>query len=374
MTPSRFPTSLLKMALLGAMIMLLVAVPLATAETIYTVQPGDTLASIARRHGTSITALAQANNLVNPNLIFPNQQLRIPDGVSPAPPPPVSPPPSSPTPAPPTTPPGTGTSTVYVVQPGDTLMRIGIRFGVSTAVLIQANNIANPNFIYVGQRLTIPNQHNQPNQPNQPTQPPPTQPPPPPTSNNLLPNPSFEGGWYHPGGNAELQIPEGWRFEWDEGPTGFGSNSWDVYHKPEVRVLNRAFLPPHEHADFIFHGNQTVKVFKGSAPVSFRLLTEVALPPGTYRLTIRLFPDLVMGYEGGQKVWATDSTAGDVRLIMPGGGTGWLFPTFGQRNEFRGTFTLNQAQTVTVGTAVRGRFAIQNNGFFLDDWSLVRVP
>lgn len=44
----------------------------------YTVQPGDTLARIASRFGTTVTALAQLNGITNPNLIYVGQQLRIP--------------------------------------------------------------------------------------------------------------------------------------------------------------------------------------------------------------------------------------------------------------------------------------------------------
>lgn len=29
-------------------------------------------------------------------------------------------------------------------------------------------------------------------------------------------------------GIPELQLPNGWAFEWDEGPTGFGNQPWDV--------------------------------------------------------------------------------------------------------------------------------------------------
>jgi LysM repeat protein len=332
-----------------------------SAQTIYIVQRGDTLASIARRHGTSITALAQANNLVNPNLIYPNQRLIIPSNNQPP-----TQPPTQPTPTPPTT-----GSFVYVVQLGDTLRRISLRFGVSTAVLAQTNNISNPNIIYVGQPLIIPAPAPSPTPPsNQP----PNQPTPaPPTTSNLLPNSSFEGGWYHPNGAAELQIPNGWRFEWDQGPTGWGNNPWDVYNRPEVRVLNRAYLPPSEHNLFILQGNQTVKAFKGMSPISYRLLTEVALPAGTYRLTVRFVPDLVMGYENGQKVPPSDPSAGEVRLITPGGGSVW-FPANqgGQAQTLSHQFTLSQPQTVTVGGAFRARYAISNNGFFMDDWSLVR--
>ncbi|MBW4439187.1 MAG: LysM peptidoglycan-binding domain-containing protein [Pleurocapsa minor GSE-CHR-MK-17-07R] len=44
----------------------------------------------------------------------------------------------------------------YVVQYGDTLFRIAVRFNTSIQALATANGIANPNFIYVGQVLTIP--------------------------------------------------------------------------------------------------------------------------------------------------------------------------------------------------------------------------
>ena len=43
----------------------------------YVVRAGDTLSGIAARFGTSWQALAQKNNLANPNLIFPGQVLRI---------------------------------------------------------------------------------------------------------------------------------------------------------------------------------------------------------------------------------------------------------------------------------------------------------
>ncbi len=46
--------------------------------------------------------------------------------------------------------------TTYVVQRGDTLGAIARRFNSTVAVLVQLNNIRNPNLIYVGQRLRIP--------------------------------------------------------------------------------------------------------------------------------------------------------------------------------------------------------------------------
>jgi len=57
----------------------------AAADTSYTVRPGDTLAAIARRFGTTIEAIAAANHILNPNLIYVNQTLTIPTDGNPAP-------------------------------------------------------------------------------------------------------------------------------------------------------------------------------------------------------------------------------------------------------------------------------------------------
>ena len=44
----------------------------------YTVQPGDTLAAIAGRFAVTVEELAEANNLSDPDRIFPGQVLTIP--------------------------------------------------------------------------------------------------------------------------------------------------------------------------------------------------------------------------------------------------------------------------------------------------------
>ncbi len=195
----------------------------------------------------------------------------------------------------------------------------------------------------------------------------------PPRGPNLLPNPSFEAGWYHPGGIPELQIPEGWQFWWQEGANSLDPDPWNAWVRPEVRVLASAYLPPAEWPLFIWDGDQTVKVFKGYGAIHFELTTNLTLEPGTYVLVINLFPDLVVGYDNGQKIWAPDPLSGEVKLIAGNRNSGWLLPTFGQRNQFRYTFTLNQRETVRVGAAMRGRWAIQNNGWFMDDWDLYQL-
>ena len=105
----------------------------------YVVQPGDTLYSLALRFGTTVSDIALQNNIVNPSLIFVGQQLTIcPQGVTPPPPPPPA------------------GCTPYTVQTGDTLYSIAIRFGSTVQAIAQANNITNPNLIFVGQKLCIP--------------------------------------------------------------------------------------------------------------------------------------------------------------------------------------------------------------------------
>jgi LysM repeat protein len=44
----------------------------------YVVRSGDTLSAIGARHGVSYQAIAQANGISNPNLIYPGQRLTIP--------------------------------------------------------------------------------------------------------------------------------------------------------------------------------------------------------------------------------------------------------------------------------------------------------
>ena len=49
-----------------------------TPAAAYRVKPGDTLAAIARRHGTTVEALAAANGIGNPNRIRAGATLQIP--------------------------------------------------------------------------------------------------------------------------------------------------------------------------------------------------------------------------------------------------------------------------------------------------------
>jgi LysM repeat protein len=112
--------------------------------SVYVVRPGDTLSRIAARFNTTTATLAQLNGIANPNVIRYGQRLIIPTGAPPV----VQP--TSPAPTP------TGQPRTYTVRFGDTLFRIALRLGVPVNAIVQANNIANINRIYVGQVLVIP--------------------------------------------------------------------------------------------------------------------------------------------------------------------------------------------------------------------------
>lgn len=80
----------------------------------YTVRPGDTLSAIAARFGVTLSALIQANNITNANVIRVGQQLWIPAGGGTPEPAPTTP---GSTPAPPPTNPGSGFGYGFGIQP-----------------------------------------------------------------------------------------------------------------------------------------------------------------------------------------------------------------------------------------------------------------
>ena len=113
--------------------------------TAYIVQAGDTLFSIARRYGVSVNDLATANGLLNPNLIYVGQAIKIPGASA------VTP---TATPSANSTPPTT--NRIHVVLSGETLFRIALRYGTTVQSLATANNLSNIALIFVGQQLIIP--------------------------------------------------------------------------------------------------------------------------------------------------------------------------------------------------------------------------
>lgn len=102
--------------------------PSVTTE-VHIVKSGETLSEIASRYGTSYQALAELNNLSNPNLIFVGQQLNVAGAAA-------------------------AQTNVYTVRSGDNLSAIAARLGTTYQSLAQRNGLTNPNLIYAGQQLT----------------------------------------------------------------------------------------------------------------------------------------------------------------------------------------------------------------------------
>lgn len=115
-----------------------------------TVTLGDTLHQIARRCGTTVSALAGANpQIEDPDVIRVGWTLTIP-GTGDEPP--VAERPDEPQDPAPSQP-----SADYTVRPGDTLAEIAARHDVRLSALLAANpQIDDPNVIHIGQNLEIP--------------------------------------------------------------------------------------------------------------------------------------------------------------------------------------------------------------------------
>lgn len=102
----------------------------------YVIQPGDTLAIIANRFGVTVEDIIRVNPILQTQtFIFPGQIIHIPlPGEAPVP-----------------------RASLYIVQPGETLMSIAVRFNIPVGALLQVNpQITDPNLIFPGQIIAIP--------------------------------------------------------------------------------------------------------------------------------------------------------------------------------------------------------------------------
>jgi LysM repeat protein len=124
---------------------------------VYTVKAGDTLLTIAARHGVRVSQLAASNGLAWNTWVYAGQRLTIPGAAAETPA--TNEPSPAETPAAETSTeeekPATASDGVYVVKAGDNLFRIALRHNVTLAALKAANGLYS-DIVYVGQRLTIP--------------------------------------------------------------------------------------------------------------------------------------------------------------------------------------------------------------------------
>lgn len=122
------------------------------------VQYGESLSYIAARYRTTTTTLIQLNGIVNPNLIYAGQRLRVPaPGVAqPAPVVTAIVLPAFPAGVAPTQPPAPPALQTYQIRYGDSLYKVALQFNVSLSRLIQFNGILNANRVYPGQIIVIP--------------------------------------------------------------------------------------------------------------------------------------------------------------------------------------------------------------------------
>lgn len=100
-----------------------------------TVKRGDTLSQIAREYNTSYQYLARINNIQNPNLIYVGETLKVPkfehDEIHDT------------------------SHRLHIVKRGDTLTKIAKEYEISIEEIVELNDIANPNLIYIGEVLRI---------------------------------------------------------------------------------------------------------------------------------------------------------------------------------------------------------------------------
>ena len=124
---------------------------------VYTVAPGDSLYTIARKSHTSISALREANNLESSSLIRPGQKLVIPSTSQK----------SAAAKAPEKSPKKSAVSSraqsgEYVVKSGDTLLGIAIEHRLRLSTLCAANDLKPDATLRVGQKLKIPGAEQKP--------------------------------------------------------------------------------------------------------------------------------------------------------------------------------------------------------------------
>src|SRR5262249_4659330 len=117
-------------AMVALVVILALGAVIYAQEQTHTVASRENLYRISLKYNASLTDVAAANNVSNPNLIFAGQVLKIPGTTGGNPPPATTQAPGGGTPVP---------GGTYVVQRGDTLGRIAAKFGTTFQAIAAAN-------------------------------------------------------------------------------------------------------------------------------------------------------------------------------------------------------------------------------------------
>ena len=110
-----------------------------------TVGQGESLDTVAHKNGVPLSALMEVNGITNPSTIRPGQRLVIPRYV-----------PGNAAYTTAAAPTSQVADNIHVVEPGESLLGIARKHGVSLTALARANNIQPYGKISIGDRLTIP--------------------------------------------------------------------------------------------------------------------------------------------------------------------------------------------------------------------------
>jgi len=114
---------------------------------VYTIQEGDTLSAISEEYGVSVEILLQANPGLQPQQLQIGQEIEIPSpDATLAPTPTLTPTPTQTPKAP----------VIHVIEPGDGLLAIADRYGVTLDEIMAANPDVDPRRMAVGQEVVIP--------------------------------------------------------------------------------------------------------------------------------------------------------------------------------------------------------------------------
>lgn len=105
--------------------------------TAHIVRAGDTLQGLAADYNTSVALLAESTRLINPTQLTAGQTITITSRTGSAAPRPLL-------------------GTAHVVQPGETLLMLALRYNLKPAELASLNGLTYPTRLYPGQRLRLP--------------------------------------------------------------------------------------------------------------------------------------------------------------------------------------------------------------------------